>query len=870
MTCQITYIPTAMNRFYKRLFCHTITHRFLWLFALPVWVCHSAFAQAGHQVILEGKVINAQTNEPVPFAALISLKLSEGTVSGEDGQFLLKFSQPPGRIKFSSVGYKTDTIDYKRLTGNNVIIKLDPVSQELKEVVVKPPKIRYRNKGNPAVELIEKVIARKASNRQGAWDFLENRKYEKIILGFSNFTERFPPEKISKNLQFIFNHVDTTYLKGQKVLPLYMQEKLADNYYTKTPPRSKEVVTAIQSVDFGKYFSMDGISAYLKTIYEDINLYDNTISFLTNQFVSPIANLAPSFYQYFIIDTTTVDNVRCINLFFIPRNKADMLFQGNLYITLDSCYAVKKAAITVNKAINLNWIKEVNISLEYMHDAQQGWLPSSEKVGIDFGLPNTALGVYGQRTTTYAGYKINIPRDESFYKPATVTTDSALQRTTAYWTANRPHPLVPSEAEIYAMVDTLTQVPVVKRSLDWLYLLIYGYKTVGNFALGSIYDLFANNPVEGFRAQVGGKTTSALSPHFYLAAYGAYGFTDKTFKYSFTGAVGLTSKSIFRFPANYLKISYQYDAQTPGNELQISQPSNPLSVFMWGMYNKFFYNRIFQIDQLHEYKNHFSYDIGYKYVHETPRGILYFNYSDYDLKRNDKAYLPVSELFCTLRYAPNEKFYQEQLNRYAMTTVYPVVELNYTIGNKLIGNDYNYQKIRLSVTKRFRLSALGYSDVTLEGAKLFGTVPYPLLFIHQATQTYFFDDSRYNTMDFLEFVSDHYAAITIDHCFNGFILNKIPLFKKLSWREYISCKALYGGIRQANDPQYNSQLFRFPTAMDGASATYPLSTVPYVEVSAGVGNILRFFRVDFVKRLTYLNHPGTSSYGIRLGLKMDF
>jgi len=833
-------------------------------------ICYSLLAQTGRQVILEGKVINAQTNEAVPFAMLQSLKLSDGTVTDENGKFFLKFTQSPGQIKVSAIGFRADTIDYNRLVGNNGMIKLIPVTQVLKEVVVKPAKIRYKNKGNPAVELIERVIAHKASNQQGSWNFLENRKYEKILLGLSNFTERFPPEKTSKKLQFIYNYVDTTYLKGRKVLPLYMQEKLAEDYNAKNPPRSKEVVTAIQSVDFGKYFSMDGISTYLKNIYEDINLYDNNINFLTNEFVSPISNLATSFYKYFIIDTTAVDNIRCVNLFFTPRNKADMLFQGYLYITLDSAYAVKKATFTVNKKINLNWIKEVNIDFEYNRNSEQGWLPSMEKVGIDFGLPNTALGIYGQRVTTYADYKVNLPRDEQFYKSKTVTLDSASERSKNYWTANRLHPLSSSEAEIYSMIDTLTQVPIVKRTLDLSYLLIYGYKRVGKFTIGSIYDVVASNPVEGYRVQVGGTTTNALNPHFYLGAYGAYGFLDKTFKYSVTGAIGLTSKSIFQFPANYLRIAYQYDAQTPGNEQEISMPSNPMSIFLWGNYNKFFYNRIFQIDQLHEYKNHFSYDVGFKYIHETPRGVLYFNYTDYDLRQNDKAYLPISELFCKLRYAPNEKFYQEQLDRYPMTTVYPIVELDYTIGNKMIGNDYNYQKLRLSISKRFWLSALGYSDVMLEGGKLFGTVPYPLLFIHQATQTYFFDDTQYNTMNFLEFVSDQYASLSIDHCFNGFIFNKIPLLKKLNWREFITGKALYGGIRQENNPQYNSQLFRFPTGIDGDTSTYPLSNIPYVEVSAGVGNIFRLLRVDFVKRLTYLDHPYISGLSLRLSLKLDF
>jgi len=49
-----------------------------------------------------------------------------------------------------------------------------------------------------------------------------------------------------------------------------------------------------------------------------------------------------------------------------------------------------------------------------------------------------------------------------------------------------------------------------------------------------------------------------------------------------------------------------------------------------------------------------------------------------------------------------------------------------------------------------------------------------------------------------------------------------------------------------------------------------LGRTPYVEVSAGIGNILRIFRIDFVKRLTYLDDPDISDFGIRASMKMDF
>lgn len=819
--------------------------------------------------VLEGRVIDAQTNEAVPFAALISLKTGEGTVTDESGAFSLKLSAY-GKIKFSCVGYHTDTIRFLASSPCPVVIRLAPKTMQLREIVVKSPKVKYRSKGNPAVELMEKVIAHKAANRQGTWNYLEYRKYEKIIFGISNFTSKFNPDKTTKDLRFLFNHTDTMLMKGKKILPLYIQEKTGEEYFSKNPSVSKEVLQGIKSVDYGKYFDMQGISSYLKNIYETIDLYDNDISFLTNQFVSPIATMAPSFYKYFIMDTLVQGNTRCVRLYFSPRNKTDMLFQGDLYITLDSCYAVKQADITVNKEVNLNWIKEVDMSLNYERDPVRGWLLTSDVVGIDFGLSKSEMGVFGQRSTEYFGYRSDFMRSPGFYKSLQAVNDSVDLRSDRYWTEHRPRPLTATENDIYSMVDSLNQVPVFKRVMNLANLLMYGYVPVGKLAIGSIYTFLGYNPVEGYRAQFGGKTTSRLSPHFNIAAYAAYGFHDQTVKYSVSGAVGLNSKSIYQFPANYLKVNYQYDAKTPGNELSLSQSYNFIAALTWGTYDKFFYNRIFQVEQLHEYSNHFSYAAGFRYVRETPRGTLYFNYSDYGLHRNDEAYLPVSELYCRLRFAPGEKFYQEQLNRYYMSTFSPVVELACTMGSRAIGNRYNYQKVRLTVSKRFRLSVLGYSDVTLEGAQLFGTVPYSLLFIHPASQTYFFEDAKYNLMNFLEFVSDRYTALNINHSFNGFFLNKIPFLKKMNLREAVTCKVLYGDVARRNNPDYNTDLFRFPENSDGRLTTYHPGNTPYVEVSAGIGNILRIFRVDFVKRLTWLDNPDISAFGLRFSMKMDF
>ncbi len=284
------------------------------------------------------------------------------------------------------------------------------------------------------------------------------------------------------------------------------------------------------------------------------------------------------------------------------------------------------------------------------------------------------------------------------------------------------------------------------------------------------------------------------------------------------------------------------------------------------------YNCSFRVDYVREMRRGLSYTLSYQRVNKTPGGNLLFDYkATGDEEVQYLSEIKLSDVGFSVRYAPNEKFYQGKTYRIPIPNQYPIIQVNFRAGARgLLGSGYDYQMLTAQVSKVFYLAPFGHSDWTLEGGRVFGAVPYPLLEIHRANQTYSYQLQAYNLMNFLEFASDKYVALSIQHYFNGFFFNKVPLLRRLKWREVVSFKGLYGGLDAKNQPTDANGLIRFPVDDQGRTVTHTLEREPYVEASVGVANIFRIFRVDYVRRLTYTDLPGVSKWGIRARFKFDF
>ncbi|WP_374951986.1 DUF5686 family protein [Mucilaginibacter sp.] len=825
----------------------------------------------GQNTVVNGVITDATNKQPLPFVSVSFIGSTIGVTTNNQGVYTIRSVKPYTQLKVSYLGFKDAVLTVAPGKEQVINVRMAPSSKQLNEVVVKTAKRAKYVNDNPAVELIRKVIANREKNRPEAYDYVEYKEYDKMQFSLSNLSDKVSEKKLFRKYKFMFDNKDSVTYPGKTLLPIYLKERLSQIYYRKHPEATRNVILGEKSVDFGPGFDTEGIGQYFKHLYAKVDIYDNSSLLLGREFLSPIANGAPGSYKYFITDTLMMDNgEKLVQLSFTPRNTNDILFEGDIYITLDGNYAVEKASLNINKNINVNFVRSMHVDQSFALSKDGRYHLSRSNTFADFGFSaKRKAGLFGVRTLTLRNFEINKPRPDTAYIARPELEDEEVKnRPESFWAQNRLDTLSTAEAKVYTNIDSLVHMPSFRRTANLVNLLFAGFKNFGKFEIGPASTFYSFNPVEGLRLRVGGRTTADFSKRYFLEAYGAYGFKDERWKYFLAGTYSLNNKSIYRFPQHYIRASFQRETKIPGQELQFIQEDNILLSFKRGRNDKYLYNDNYRLDYVSEFENHFSYKLGLKKTTQTPTGTLYPFIST---QNNIFNHLTTTEASVGLRYAPHEQYYQGKLFRTPIINQYPILTLDFTTGLKnVLGGEYNYSNLSARIDKRFYVAPFGFSDLTAEAGKIFGQVPYPLLNIHRANQTYAYVIDSYNLMNFLEFVSDKSVSFNIDQHFGGYFFNKVPLLKKLKWRETASVKVLYGGLTERNNPSIHPNLYQFPVDENGAPITYALGNTAYVEGSVGIENIFKFIRVDFVKRFTYLDHPGIADWGIRTKIKFDF
>ncbi len=837
------------------------------IFLLTILVCKAGTAQTK---MITGIVMDSVAHVPLQNVSVCIKNSSRCVLTDNDGKFRITVERGTQKLAFTATGYFASTLLLTDSARQKATVLLSKSYTTMADVVVNGKRKRYRNKNNPAVDLIRLVIANKSKNGPAAYPYTSYQQYEKVRM----FIDR-PPQIVThswpiKKFHFFFENIDTTTVPKKSLSSIYLHEVLSENYYRRQPEKKKQVILGQKSVDYGEYVDMRGIKAALSRIYEDINIYDNAISAFTTQFVSPVAELAPTFYMYFIRDTIEEDGVKLVKLYFEPRNPEDLLFQGLLYITLDGNYAIRRVEMGITKHTNLNWVRNLAVNQDFEKGPGGRYHLAVSDLSAFFTPFAKSRGIFADRKIIISHLSDTTLSDAVLSGAQQDSLPDASHKPALFWSEGRPVPLSESEARTYANTDSLLKMHSYRRLMDLATAFTIGYKSAGKFDVGPIGNFYSFNPVEGQKFRFGGRTNTKMSNRIFLDSYVAYGFKDERWKYFLSGAYAFNHKSIYTYPFHYIQASFMRDTRNPGQEDVFAQGNNFLSSFSRGYNSKWLYNDIFRMTYVREFGDHFMSIFGLKYWKQLPAGSLAYLYEPSPGVFDTARQITIGEVSTSLRWAPHEQFFQNKAGRANVTNKYPIMTLQYAKGiGGLFGGQDNYDAFHLNVYKRFYMGPLGYTDVTLDAGYLAGTLPFPLLVIPQANQSYFYSFFAYNLMNVEEFVNDHFAGVNFDHYFNGFFFNKIPLLKKLRLREVVAAKLLYGGVRDENNPALNPSQMKFPMT-GGVLSTYTMGREPYLEASVGIFNIFSVIRLDLVKRFTYLNHPGISTLGLRFSSNFNF
>ena len=863
------------------------------LLLISIFTISSLSAQSSEKLTrIRGTVIDQETREPLPFVAVAFPGTSVGTTTDFDGKFEIASQWATETIEVSFLGYITYTTKIKLGERQVIDIALEPESLNLQEVTVKAKKKRYRKKNNPAVALMRKVINQKQENSLERYDHYEYDKYEKVELDINNITDKFRARKAFKKFQFIFDFVDTSEVNGKPYLPIFLQEIDAKVYYSKEKKKKREYRNAIKATKLENHLDEESVTTLMDYLYDDVNIYDGKTILMGNEFTMPLSAIALDFYRFYIIDTIEYQGKKAIDMAFIPKIKGNFGFNGNLYIALDSTYQLLKVKMGVVDDINLNFVQDLLIEQEFEEGPDGKYIVSKEKIVVDYNLTKKGIGAFGKRTAQYTNHKFNQPvADEIYDVPEFVIERKGARKLDEdYWQANRPVALSEKEAGVYHMIDTLQQVPAFKRALNIVSFLATGYTPVGKFDIGPINSFYGGNVVEGFRARFGGRTNINFHPKLALDAYVAYGFKDKEFKGAFKALWSFNENSEEN-PKHYIQGGFTRETKFPGLKVDfISEDNVFLAIGRRGVADRMLLYTATRLDYYKETRSNLTFHATVERLKQLPIGRLTFNYTGTNGEPASLEAIRTTEFGFNFRWAPNADYFQGKINRYPIFNKHPIFQFSYYGAPKgVFGSEYSYHQLRFGAFKKFYLSFLGFTNVDFEIGKIYGkNLPYTILHIPRANQSYLYQIRSFNMMNFLEFASDEYVKINFRHYFNGFFFNRIPLFRKLKLREVMTLKMIYGGLSDANNPNKNPGLIQFTNQIDEngeplldengepLQETFTLNDKPYVEGSVGILNIFKVLRIDAVKRFTYLDKPnlpnmfGIKGFGLRARVYVEF
>lgn len=744
----------------------------------------------------------------------------------------------------------------------------------LQEVVIKPKKEKYSKKNNPAVDFVNRLRATSHLNSPENHEFYSYDRYGRLTVAICPFDSA----SIARgSFRFLSNFINGSPISGNPMLPISVKEKASTVYLSDNGSTTKEIVEAVRRNGIDEIVDQEATERVLEDVLREIDLYQDDINLLQNRFVSPLSKIGPDFYKYYLTDTVVnPDGSRWIELSFTPRTNTTYGFLGRIYVAEgDSTMFVRNVKLTFPRHININFIDKILIDQTYERADDGTRLKTIDDLQAEIKVVPGLPGLYARRLSLLTNHSFEEPDSIASSKMGSVlgnvyTNDDAhtIGLLQEYWAAMRDVDMTDSEKNVDEMMSELRNVRAYRYFEKTVKIIATGHVPTNSdfskskFDFGPIFNFISHNRLEGWRFMIGGMTTHNLSKRLFLTGYGAYGLKDHRWKegasieYSFIDKEGEPTD----FPVRSIKAEFKNDVDFLGQKL------NEYGMIFQSLDrsddNLISYRRGGTLTYRHELENNWSWIVSGDISRMESSPCMEFKRAD----GLPLGHYNIYEGAVTFRWAPGEKFFDSNYKRFKINKDNWEFIVNGSLA-KIKTPWVNYRKLNIeaTVSKRFWLSAFGFIDTEISGGKIFGTVPFPELASMPVNTSYLIVPGTFTLSNPMEFVGDLYGRWDLEYNGMGILFNHIPFIKKLKIREVVGLRGWWSSLENKNNPAYNPAVFGFPYETVTTHMPHP-----YMELYAGLDNILSIMRVDWVWRANYRNVPGCDKWGIRLAVHISF
>ncbi len=833
-------------------------------------------AQVMSAQTIKGVVVDEETGDTIPKTGVQYKNSNISTACDKNGFFTIE-RRNDEYLTFSAVGYKTLSILIGPNTPSEMRITLKSETKRLNEVTIKAKRGKYSRKNNPAVELMKRVIAAKKRTDLSNHDYYQFNKYQKLTFAINDISPAQLENEKTQKKQWLINQIEVCQYNNKLILPLSVDETVTQNLFRKDPKNEKTIVLGQNTTGVNDLIQTgDVLNTVIKDVFTDVDIYDNQIRLLQYPFTSPIGKDAIDFYRFYIVDTLYVDNDECYHLQFVPNNQQDFGFRGELWVLTDTTLHVKKCKLTLPKKTDVNFTDNLSILQEYTKLPNGEWALTTDDMIVEMSVVKFMTKFIVIRTTRMSNYAFNKIPDREFKGKAKIKYDpNSKMRDDDFWATNRMVHLTNGESSMSSFITGLSNTKGFKYILFGLKALIENFVETGKKSyvdIGPINTMISTNFIDGLRTRLSAQTTANLSPHFFLSGYYARGWKSHKdyYKGQLTYSFNKKEYMPWEFPKRTITFTSTYDVCSPSDKFMPTDKDNVFTAFKWTEVDKMmFYNRQ---ELAFEYEQYWGLKTTVKLKTEENEacGSLYFK----PLATNGGASvnrIRTTEASFQLRYSPGETYVNTKQRRLRVNFDPPVFTISHTIGVKgVLGGDYDYNLTEASIYKRFWLNSWGKLDVSVKGGVQWNKVPFPLLIMPAANLSYIVEDETFNLINNMEFLNDRYASLDVSWDLNGKLFNRIPLIKKLKWREWLGIRCLWGTLTDKNNPTLERNagdpvLMQFP---EGSYIMDPKR--PYIELVAGIHNIFKLLHVEYIHRLNYNNLPTATKNGVRIMIRLTF